>query len=256
MHFRTHLLTPVSSSGRTRWVNLESPDEASAPFPASLRAAAPAPSPSRHASIATLERPVDLVVLVIADRREATITSALAMLPDPLPCAVILAEATTAAADGPCQELTSIAGVPGITEAGHEEILIPGHVWVAPRNRVLTLARRGNAVHTLVLAPAAIDGAGSLDTLLRSAAESFGARTLVVLLGGATADGREGCRQVRAAGGRIIQATPEPDVDRPRATASTKDPIAHGSWPRADLAPIVRDCIAHGRHDPRRPTPS
>lgn len=80
--------------------------------------------------------------------------------------------------------------------------LEPGHVYLAPDERHLGVARDGH----IALSDAAPIGGfrPSGNYLFRSAAEAFGANTVGVVLTGMGEDGVEGLRQLRSQGGTVV----------------------------------------------------
>ncbi|HWZ82162.1 MAG TPA: CheB methylesterase domain-containing protein [Terriglobales bacterium] len=81
----------------------------------------------------------------------------------------------------------------------------PGQIWIAPGNCHMTVRRQG---HEVVIAtnhdPEEQGCRPSVDVLFRSIAETFGASALAVVLTGMGADGTDGARAIREAGGEIF----------------------------------------------------
>lgn len=98
-----------------------------------------------------------------------------------------------------------------VVEAKGDEEVRPGMVFLAPAGRHLTFRRDGGgAVHThLDLRPLDTPHRPAVDVLFRSAAETFGAAVLGVVLTGMGADGREGAAWVKAKGGQILTEAEE-----------------------------------------------
>jgi two-component system chemotaxis response regulator CheB len=82
----------------------------------------------------------------------------------------------------------------------------PGHVVVAPGEAHLRCVRLpdGSASIRLQQGPSASGCVPSVDPMLSSVAEVFGARALAVILSGMGRDGAEGARLVREAGGMVL----------------------------------------------------
>jgi two-component system chemotaxis response regulator CheB len=92
-----------------------------------------------------------------------------------------------------------------VREAGGAEPLEPGDVWIAPGDYHLALERsRGMVRLKLHKAPPENSCRPAADVLFRSAAESFGAHTLAVVMTGMGQDGFKGAQAVRAAGGQVL----------------------------------------------------
>ena len=97
-----------------------------------------------------------------------------------------------------------------VREAENGDEPAPGTVLIAPGGHHLELETLGSATRAVVVA----DDAGerftpSVDRLFRSAAKRFGEALLAVVLTGMGDDGREGARQVKAAGGRVFAESEE-----------------------------------------------
>jgi two-component system, chemotaxis family, protein-glutamate methylesterase/glutaminase len=106
-----------------------------------------------------------------------------------------------------------------VTEPEDEEPLLPGRVYLAPADYHLLI--EDNAFRLDVGEPV-LFARPSIDVLFESAADTYGDRTVAVLLSGASEDGAAGIVRVARAGGLTLVQDP--------ATAAS--PIA----PRAALA--------------------
>lgn len=89
-----------------------------------------------------------------------------------------------------------------VVEARDGELLVPGTVYIAPTGRHL-LVERG-AKLKLDDGPPIGGFKPSCNALLASVAESFGKRSIGVILTGMGKDGANGMKEIRAAGGRTI----------------------------------------------------
>lgn len=102
-------------------------------------------------------------------------------------------------------EILSRAGPLRASHAEDGEPLLDGHVYVAPPDHHL-LVRDSRCV--VVRGPRENGARPALDPLFRSAAVSFGARTVAVVLSGARSDGSAGSAAVSARGGTVIVQDP------------------------------------------------
>ncbi len=88
-----------------------------------------------------------------------------------------------------------------ISEATHDARALPGHVYVAPGDKHLTLARAGDQFFCKLQEGLAVNWhCPSVDVLFKSAAAAAGPRSIGVLLTGMGKDGAEGLREMRRAG--------------------------------------------------------
>ena len=93
-----------------------------------------------------------------------------------------------------------------VSEASHNEIIEPGHVYIAPAGRHLTLRRNatGQVLTYLDVRPLDTPHRPSVDTLFQSAADVYGARVLGIVMTGMGSDGREGAAWIKAKGGMVL----------------------------------------------------
>jgi len=93
-----------------------------------------------------------------------------------------------------------------VLEAQGGEVVTPGHVYVAPGGRHLTLRRTssGDVVTHLDVRPFDTLYRPSVDALFQSAAEAYGSRVLGIVMTGMGSDGREGAGWIKAKGGTVL----------------------------------------------------
>jgi len=102
------------------------------------------------------------------------------------------------------ERLTAISRIP-VCEAKGSEILDPATAWIAPGDFHVRVERDGRYGRLILdQGPHENSCRPSADVLLRSAAKSFGAGVLAVVMTGMGRDGLLGCEAVCAAGGRVI----------------------------------------------------
>ncbi|MBB5280087.1 protein-glutamate methylesterase/protein-glutamine glutaminase [Pacificimonas flava] len=101
------------------------------------------------------------------------------------------------------EHLARTSGHPA-REAGDNEVLESGHIYVAPGGRHLEVRRTRNdkAVSILTDAPPENFCRPSVNPLFRSAA-AWGQHALAIVLTGMGSDGLEGARELKAAGARL-----------------------------------------------------
>jgi two-component system chemotaxis response regulator CheB len=93
-----------------------------------------------------------------------------------------------------------------VLEAQGGELVTPGHVYLAPAGRHLTLRRSGNGqvVTHLDVRPLDTPYRPSVDSLFHSAADVYGSRVLGIVMTGMGSDGREGSAWIKAKGGTVL----------------------------------------------------
>jgi len=119
------------------------------------------------------------------------------------------------------EHLTRISGR-RVREAAHEEPIVPGGIYVAPGGRHMRVVRgAGGPVIALGDDPPINFCKPSIDPLLSSAAQVWGAGSLALILTGMGSDGTNGAAEIAAAGGSVIAQDEETSVvwGMPRAVA-------------------------------------
>ena len=92
-----------------------------------------------------------------------------------------------------------------ISEARHDEVIEPGHVYVAPGSHHLELVRHGkHCVCSLSDGPPVSGHRPSVDVLFRSAARVVGKKAVGVILTGMGKDGAEGLLELHQAGATTL----------------------------------------------------
>ncbi|WP_344554403.1 CheB methylesterase domain-containing protein, partial [Pseudokineococcus marinus] len=110
-----------------------------------------------------------------------------------------------------------------VREAEDGDDLRPGRVLVAPGDRHLVLRRAGADVVVQLSQAAPVNFCRpAVDVMLRSCVDVHGAGVLAVVLTGMGSDGRDGCADVRRAGGAVLVQDAETSVvwGMPGAVAS------------------------------------
>ncbi|MBD2595156.1 chemotaxis response regulator protein-glutamate methylesterase [Nostoc spongiaeforme FACHB-130] len=102
------------------------------------------------------------------------------------------------------ERLSSKCQLP-VREAVDGVELAAGQVWLAPGDFHLIVQREGNKVRLAIhQAPPENSCRPSVDVLLRSVAQVYGAGAIAVILTGMGQDGLYGCKCIREAGGQVL----------------------------------------------------
>lgn len=123
-----------------------------------------------------------------------------------------------------------------VKEAQDGDVLKPGHVYLAPGGKQMTLDRQGEQLRVRVReTDARLQYAPCVDVLFGSAAQVVGAPVVGLILTGMGADGREGSRLLRDKGGTIWSQDEASCVvyGMPQAVAAAG--ISHQVIPLADI---------------------
>ncbi len=130
-------------------------------------------------------------------------------------------------------------------EAEHDEVLLPGHIYVAPGGSHLTLAKAGtDLVAKLDDGPAINFCKPAVDPMFETAAALFRGATLGVVLTGMGSDGREGGRAIADAGGNIIAQDKDTSVVWGMPGAVAEAGVCAAVLPLAQIGPKVVRAIS------------
>lgn len=130
----------------------------------------------------------------------------LAALPPDLDAAVVVVIHGSAEYPSHLPEIFARSTRLSVGEAVHGEPLVRGRLYCAPRDNHVTVM--GGALH-VVRGPRENGHRPAVDPLFRSAAASYGAAAVAVILSGTRTCGTNGSRLIKAAGGRVLVQSPE-----------------------------------------------
>jgi two-component system chemotaxis response regulator CheB len=165
----------------------------------------PATTPP-HAVLPKLpERKIEIIALGVSTGGPDALCKLIPAIPHDLPVPVVLVQHMPALFTKLLAERLSMKSAIPVKEAAGGEPLAPGTIWLAPGGKHLRLALHGNAIFLQTDDSAPRNYCRpSVDVLLESVTEIYGASTLAVILTGMGSDGLHGCELVRKNGGQII----------------------------------------------------
>jgi two-component system chemotaxis response regulator CheB len=177
----------------------------------------------------------NLVVIGCSTGGPPALTEVIPHLPGDLAAAVIVVQHMPAGfTNALARRLDSLSALP-VTEAVEGEHLVNGHVYIAPGDFHLLVAR-DKRLH-LNHGPSVHGVRPSIDVTLESVAAVFGRSTSLAILTGMGKDGADGAAKVEAAGGKVftqdeatcvVYGMPRVAFERTRsATQLPLDQIAH-----------------------------
>jgi two-component system chemotaxis response regulator CheB len=140
------------------------------------------------------------------------------------------------------EKLDEISAVK-VLEVTEGQALAPGVVWIAPAGRHLGFRRdaNGQVRAQLSMEPLDTPHRPSVDTLFRSAAEVFGARTLGVVMTGMGSDGQEGCAWIKAKGGTMLTESESTCVVYGMPRSVNEAGLSDASVPLERMAPALME---------------
>jgi two-component system chemotaxis response regulator CheB len=109
-----------------------------------------------------------------------------------------------------CEFLARNASLP-VSEPDDKEEILPGHVYLAPRDYHLLIENRSFALS--IDCPVGF-ARPAIDVLFESAAQEFRERTIGVILTGANRDGARGLAAIKSRGGFTLVEDPESAASR------------------------------------------
>jgi two-component system chemotaxis response regulator CheB len=159
------------------------------------------------------EERLKLVAIGSSTGGPAALQSIVAALPRELPCAVAVAQHMPAGFTASFAERLNRLSQWDVSEATADQWCRPGQILICPGGQHLSFSRQGDRVK-VVLGRAGEDDryVPSVDRLMTSAAEVFGAELVGVILTGMGHDGRRGMARIKQQGGFTIAESQETAV--------------------------------------------
>ncbi|MGH8335384.1 MAG: CheB methylesterase domain-containing protein, partial [Gammaproteobacteria bacterium] len=171
-----------------------------------LNTALTKPLPSRTSTSRTALAQPSVVALGTSTGGPKALQQILPLLPGDLPVGVLVVQHMPCGFTGPfAQRLDRICQVK-VEEAAHDQPVEAGVVYIAPAGQHLTVMRRSPAqvVTRLSATPEATLHRPSVDVMMLSVAEVFGALAMGVIMTGMGADGVQGMKAIGKAGGLTV----------------------------------------------------
>jgi two-component system chemotaxis response regulator CheB len=184
----------------------------------------------------------DIIVLGASAGGVEALAKLVQGLPSGFPASLFIACHFPAEQESMLPEILSRAGPLLAGHARDHERFVPGHIYVAPPDYHLVLARGGN----LELSHAARENGHrpAIDPLFRSAARYYGSRVIGVVLSGALTDGVAGLLAIRSAGG--VAVVQDPADARVGALPQSASNVAGADHivPVSAMAPLLVKLVA------------
>jgi two-component system chemotaxis response regulator CheB len=170
----------------------------------------------------------DIVVVAASEGGLAAVSGILGALPGNLAAAIYVVIHSHPKGPGLLAEILGHAARLPAAFAADLEPIRPGRIYVAPPDRHLVL---WPGVMRLSDSPREHNVRPAADPLFRSAAATYGARVVGVVLTGGASDGASGARAIKARRGCLIVQRPEDarNPEMPRHAIARNPPDATGS---------------------------
>ena len=132
-----------------------------------------------------------------------------------------------------------------VSEGHAGELLRPGEVWVAPGGFHMDLTKAADGIRLCTHKGEPENSCrAAVDVLFRSVAQTYGARTLAVILTGMGQDGLLGCQAISDAGGCVIAQDEASSVVWGMPGAVTRAGLAEKILPLADMAGEINRLVS------------
>ena len=207
-NIREDLVRKVLSGGRTdmrKVLQRKSQSETVAPLTPAARQRGDQSLSARHASA--------LVVIGASTGGPPALQTIFSAIREPLPVAFAIAQHMPPGFTKAFAERMNKLSALTIAEAVDGDAVLPGKVFIAPGGKNLVFERTGPEVRIRVVNPTPEQRyVPSVDVLFTSAAATFAARTIGVVLTGMGNDGHQGVMAIKKAGGSVIAESEESSV--------------------------------------------
>jgi len=155
---------------------------------------------------------------------------------------IVIAQHIPQAFSGPFAKRMNSCCQMTVSEAEDGQQILPGHVYIAPGDRHLLVARDGaRYICRLDNGPEVNRHKPSVDVLFRSVAQNAGRNAIGVLLTGMGKDGARGLREMRDAGSPTIAQDEATSVVWGMPGEAVAIGAAQSVLPLGDVAPAVRN---------------
>ena len=149
--------------------------------------------------------PPEIVVVGVSLGGLDAVRALIGGLPEHFPVPVAIAQHRYARSGADLLDILRAATPLPVVEPDDKEPLLPGHVYIAPPDYHLLLAR---GWCELSIDPPVCYARPSADVLFESAADAYGPATIAIVLTGANEDGANGAALIAARGGTILVQNP------------------------------------------------
>jgi two-component system chemotaxis response regulator CheB len=157
----------------------------------------------------------------------------------PLPV-VIVQHRGSSSENGLSEFLSRSSSLP-VTEPEDKEPVIPGRVYLAPRDYHLLIENRSFA---LSVDHAVAYARPSIDVLFECAADEYGDKAIGVILTGANNDGARGLARISSQGGVTVVENPETAASREMPQAALAYTNADWILPLEEIAPCLNKLVS------------
>lgn len=196
---------------------------------------------------------VDVVAIGVSTGGPDALMALLCALPADLPVPVVAVQHMPPVFTRQFADRLNARCALSVAEARHGDLLVPGHVLLAPGDYHMRLRRTRDQVQvTLDQQTPENYCRPAVDVLFRSVAETYAARVLAVVLTGMGSDGARASADVVGAGGRVYVQDEATSVVWGMPGAVVSAGLASKVLPLPEVAPALLRRVDVGRRAPTR----
>jgi two-component system chemotaxis response regulator CheB len=205
---------------------------------------APAPAPAVGEAAAAAPGRTEVVVIGASTGGPPALQQIIPQLPASLDLAVLVVQHMPVGFTRSLAERLAARSRLPVQEAVAGEAVRPGRVLIAPAGQHMKVRRRGNTVRVVLDdEPREALHRPSVDVLMASTAKAYGARAMGLLLTGMGADGVEGLRAIRQAGGVTLAESEETCIIFGMPKAALEAGVVDRAVPLHRLAEEIRGAV-------------
>lgn len=187
----------------------------------------------------------DVIVIGASSGGVEALTKLVGGLPSNLPAAIFVVQHTSPEGPSLLGKILDRSGPLSARMAQDGDRIVPGTILVAPPDHHLVLTPERVVLDR---GPAENRSRPAIDVLFRSAAMSFGARVIGVVLSGNLSDGSIGLRAIKSCGGKSVVQDPGeatfPDMPRNAILKDSPDHVVSISSIAPLLAALTRERVS------------
>jgi two-component system chemotaxis response regulator CheB len=188
--------------------------------------------------------PIEVVAIGTSTGGPSALQAVIPRLPQGFGSAILIVQHMPAGFTRSLAERLHSRSVLPVREAKDDDIVIPGHVLIAPAGKHMKLRRKGPGLRIhLDEEPRNSLHRPAIDVMMSSVAKICGKRCLGVLLTGMGADGVEGLKAIREAGGRTFAESAETAVIYGMPKAAVEAGVVDKSVPLTRMADEIVGAI-------------
>jgi two-component system chemotaxis response regulator CheB len=204
----------------------------------------PEPSERLRAHMAPSPSPTEIVAIGTSTGGPSALQAIIPRLPDGFGSGILIVQHMPAGFTRSLAERLNQRSVLPVREAKDDEMVLPGHVLIAPAGKHMKVRRKGSQLRVwLDDEPRSTLHKPSIDVMMASVARVCAGRSIGVLLTGMGADGVEGLRAIRGEGGRTFAESAETAVIYGMPKAAVEAGVVDKSVPLGRMADEIAGAL-------------